>query len=128
DIAMSGHAQVPDQVALAPTAEDSVAYSLSAAPGMPGTFSGVPDPSQANLVFGAEFTLVDEELRIPVFAYARELFLADKGGEEITDRGLVFKLGTVRSIRALTLLMVLDIQFVLRVQLRVSVRFNPFSD
>lgn len=128
DVDVSALAAVPDQVAIGPTAEDSIAYNLSATPGTPATFSGVPDPTRANLVAGAAFDIIDETLEIPLFNFARQLTLFDKGGLEITAGELVLRDGTIREVRNLTLLLMLDIKLTIRVRVTVFFGLNPFAD
>ncbi|HYG80788.1 MAG TPA: IPT/TIG domain-containing protein, partial [Pyrinomonadaceae bacterium] len=127
DIAVSEFEAVPGQNLLAPTEEDSIAYNLTTS-GNVTTFSGVPDTRLANLVVGAEFTIARLSFDIPLFTYARPLSLFDKGGTQVTQRDLVLRLGTIRSIRALTLMLVADIRLRVEVRVNVIVGRNPFAD
>jgi hypothetical protein len=125
----------PAQVALAPTKTDSIAYSLSAAPDAPpsfseapATFSGVPDTNSSNLVFGARFDALELDFEFPLFAYARLVPIFNRGGKDVTDRGVVARLGTVTALRNQTLLLVLDGRLSIHIKVTVFIGVNPFND
>jgi hypothetical protein len=130
DIGMSGLDAVKGQILLAPTQSDSRSYNLATGDGSttPPNFPDVPDISLVPLVPIAQVTVAEVSFDIPLFSYARQLSLFDKGGKQIEDHDLVVRLGTIRSIRNLTLLLVLDIRLHVVVKLQVFLQVNPFAD
>lgn len=134
DVAVSGLERVPNQFVIAPTENDSIAYSLSAAPGAPAsefkapaTFSGVPDNKSKNLIVGVEFDLLDIEFDIPLFAYARVIPIFNRGGDEIVD-GALARLGKVTPLRFQALFLVLDVRLRIQIKITVFIGVNPFLD